>query len=69
MPPEAAVVLGLHARDGSSQEIATTIPPEVHSGDRVDEGGSRVHRWLAETAAASPMGSRSMYGSSVAGSD
>ena len=70
MPPEAAVVLGLRARDGSTQEISTTIPLEVLSNDGMDEGGSRVNQWLAETAAAASLvGSRTMFGSSVAGSD
>jgi hypothetical protein len=69
MPPEAAVVLGLHARDGSTQEIATTIPLEVLSGDdRMDEGGSRLDRWLTETAALS-VRPQSVFGSLSAGSD
>jgi len=62
---EAAVVLGLHGRDGRTQEISTTIPLEVISGDRT-EGGSRVARWVAETAA---MGTHSVFGSSEASTE
>ena len=65
MPPEAAVVLDLHARDGSTQEISTTIPLEVLSDDTVDERGSRLDRWLADTAV---MNSRSVWSSSSSSS-
>jgi hypothetical protein len=44
MSPEAAVVLGLHGRDGSTQEVAGTIPFAIgsDSSDRTDERGERL---------------------------
>jgi hypothetical protein len=42
MSPEAAVVLGLHGRDGSTQEVAGTIPFAIGSdSDMTDESGER----------------------------
>ena len=69
MSLEAAVVLGLHGQDGSTQEVATTIPLEVISSDRTDEGAQRLTRWLAETATLSSLESHAIYGPSSAGSD
>ena len=68
MPSEATVVLGLHARDGSTQEITTTIPLEVLSDDRMDEGGSRPDRQLVDSDTAA-LDSHSVVGSSSAGGD
>lgn len=39
MSPEAAVVLGLQNRDGTTQEVAGTIPFPASPGDRKDEAG------------------------------
>ena len=39
MSPEAAVVLELRGRDGSTQEVATTVPLAAVAGDETDEGG------------------------------
>jgi hypothetical protein len=36
---DVAVVLGLHGQDGSTQEVAATIPLAVISGDMTKEGG------------------------------
>ena len=43
MSPEAAVVLGLHGRDGSTQEVSTTIALAEGSGG-ADEGGEMLPR-------------------------
>lgn len=39
MSPEATVVLELQNRDGTTQEVAGTIPLARGEGDRTDEGG------------------------------
>jgi len=44
MSPEAAVVLELHGRDGTTQEVAATISLAVASGDRTNEGGETLPR-------------------------
>jgi hypothetical protein len=42
--PDVDVVLGLHGRDGSTQEVAGTIPFAMgsDSSDRTDERGERL---------------------------
>jgi len=35
---EAAVILELHGRDGSTQEVVATFPLELRAGNRADEG-------------------------------
>ena len=42
--PEAAMVLGLHRQDGTTQEVAGTIPLAVGSGPRPHEGGELLPR-------------------------
>ncbi len=44
MPPEAAVVLELHGRDGTTQEVSAKFPLAVVSGDRTDEEGEMLPR-------------------------
>lgn len=44
MSPGAAFVLGLHSQDGTTQEVAGTIPPAVFLGDRTDERGQMLPR-------------------------
>ena len=52
MPSEATVVLGLHARDGSTQEITTTIPLEVLS----DTAALDSHSVVGSSSAGSDVG-------------
>ena len=61
---ETALSLHLRGRDGRTQDYTNTTP-----GYRTGEGGLRLDHWLTETAAAPPMGTGSMFGSSDAGSD
>lgn len=44
MSPEPAIVLGLHGQDGTTQEVAGTIPLAVGSDYRTDEGGEVLPR-------------------------
>ena len=44
MSPEAAIILGLHRRDGTTQEIATTIPLAAVAGDRISGEGEVLPR-------------------------
>lgn len=44
MSPEAAVIIDLHGRDGTTQEVVATFPLEVVSGDRTDERGEMLPR-------------------------
>ena len=37
MSPEAAVIIDLHNRDGSTQEVVATFPLEAIPGQRADE--------------------------------
>ena len=40
MSPEAAIVLGLHNQDGTTQEVAGMIPLALGSGERTNERGT-----------------------------
>jgi len=44
VPLEAAIVLGLHGRDATTQGVLAMIPLEVISGDRTDEEGEMLPR-------------------------
>jgi hypothetical protein len=44
MSPEAAVVLGLQNRDGTTQEIASMILLPTDPGNRKDETGEMLQR-------------------------